>query len=511
MKIQSFSAVFKTALCISILLIIPNLAFAQKPGAFYFGDSDQNGIIEVPDLIALTTVLGNFANDDTVNYNGYPQSRYRQDLDGNGIIEIPDLIVLTGWVSGDFSTRPGSPDRVMLDADSVTVLPGVSVEVSAYALSPVSAGSQVRTGFGIIFKIDPSSTCTTAQIKGYDVAGGATVNAWRSNAAYHYTLQPGAPDNGRAKVQVNTNGCEYGSRVKLEVYIPDDDEAGVVPGRFPAKIAAGQFLKVTAATDDSYEENDTPGSAANISAPIVLPIGVSGCLHAVAVDNDYYNFTFGNYYNSAAFSLSSPNPSGNIDLCVRCSASSWQCSTNPGNNEAVTLFGSGLCTTDQSASISVTLVSGSDILYDLCWNVVSSCGDSYCSYQKNENSSNCPWDCACTCGDGFCENHTGSQPNNFCAENNPLTYTAYYFPMCDYPVPPNYCPADCGCGHSSCGDGYCDSYCGETSSNCVQDCACVCGDGVCSKNCTYCHGLAVNCSCNERSASGPGYCPADCP
>jgi len=175
MNIPGFSAVLKTALLISILLISSGLAHAQKSGAHYWGDADGNGIIEVPDLIALNTVLGNFANDDTVNYNGYPQSRYRQDLDGNGIIEVPDLILLNGWLGSTFDNRPGNPDRLFLNgSSSINLNLGDSVAISAYAISPLSMGSQVRTGFGVIFKIDPSGNCTTAQIKGYDVAGGAT-------------------------------------------------------------------------------------------------------------------------------------------------------------------------------------------------------------------------------------------------------------------------------------------------------------------------------------------------
>jgi len=242
----------KLSVCLFTFLIffLSFQALAQKAGVAYFGDADGNAIIEVPDLIALNTVLGDFSADDTLIYTGYPQSRYRQDLDGNDIIEVPDLILLNSWIPGDFSNRPGNPDRLLLDGSThLNLNLGDTITLSAYALSPVSAGSQVRTGFGVIFKIDPSSTCTTAKIYGYDVAGGATINAWRSNSAYHYTLKPDAPENGRASVRVNTNGCNSGQTIKVDVYIPDDSEAGVFPGRFPSKLEANLEFQVKAIID----------------------------------------------------------------------------------------------------------------------------------------------------------------------------------------------------------------------------------------------------------------------
>ena len=272
MALKNLNGLNKPASFLIILFcfLVSGLAHAQKPGAYYWGDADGNGIIEIPDLIALNTVLGNFGSDDTVNYNGYPQSRYRQDLDGNGIMEIPDLIVLNGWIPGNFSSRPGNPDQLLLDGDThLTLNMGDSITLSAYAISPVTAGSQVRTGFGVIFKIDASSTCTTAQIYGYDVAGGLTVNAWRSNSAYRYTLKPGAPDNGRARVRVNTNGCSGGQSVVIQVYIPDDSEAGVVLGRFPVKLSALQkiYLNVAALHDywvaNTVLRYSTPAGRAN--------------------------------------------------------------------------------------------------------------------------------------------------------------------------------------------------------------------------------------------------------
>ena len=284
------TSMIKLSACLSIfcILLLSLPAHAQKPGAHYFADADGNGVIEVPDLIALNTVLGYFSADDTLLYSGYPQSRYRQDLDGNGVIEIPDLIILNSWVPGDFSNNPGIPDRIILDGDThPNLIPGNSVTIAAYALSPIAAGSQVRTGFGIIFKIDPSSTCTTAQIRGYDVAGGATVNDWRSNSAYHYTLKPGAPDNGKASVRVNTNGCTGGQVIKIEVYIPDDIEAGVVPGRFPTKLSATQKFNVTVADvnpPDTFITANPPDPTNSQSAAFEFDCSTPPCTYECKLD-----------------------------------------------------------------------------------------------------------------------------------------------------------------------------------------------------------------------------------
>ena len=158
MSVLRLPAVLKTALSISILFLFSNLANAQKPGAYLWADSDGNGIIEVPDKITLNSILGGSGTDDS--YIGHPQSRFRQELDGNGIIEVPDLIILNSWLGGNFTNQPGTPDQLLLDGDTnVDLKLGDSVTLSAYALSPDAAGGKIRTGFGVIFKIDPSSTC----------------------------------------------------------------------------------------------------------------------------------------------------------------------------------------------------------------------------------------------------------------------------------------------------------------------------------------------------------------
>ena len=194
------SAIFLFAI---FLALFAPAAHAQKSGAFYWGDGDGRGSIAGPDLNVLYQVIANPGVNDASIYTGYPQSRYRQDLDGNGSIAGPDANIMYGWAAGNFTNQPGNPDRLLLDGNThPTVSIGDSVTLQAYALSPAAEGSALRTGLGVNFQII-GGTCTTgAEIYGYDVAGGATVNAWRNPSAYHYLPTRLAPDNGRAWVRV---------------------------------------------------------------------------------------------------------------------------------------------------------------------------------------------------------------------------------------------------------------------------------------------------------------------
>ena len=176
------------------------------------------------------------AVNDASIYVGYPQSRYRQDLDGNGSIGGPDAQVLYGWLAGNYSNRPGTPDRLLLDGTTnLNVQIGDSVTLQAYALAPAAQGSALRTGFGVNFSIT-GGTCTAgAEIYGYNIEGGATINTWRNPSAYHYLPTRLAPDNGRVWVKVRGSSCTYGQTTIIRVYIPDDLSAGVPQNRFPTE------------------------------------------------------------------------------------------------------------------------------------------------------------------------------------------------------------------------------------------------------------------------------------
>ena len=245
---------------ICALFLLAGLANAKKPGAQLYGDSDGNGVIEVPDLAVLNTVLQNPETEDSSVYVDSPQSRFRQDLDGNGVIEIPDLIILNSWVSGDFENNPGQPQFLLFESETLYLDVDGEVVLSATALSGDAWGRAIRTGFGVIFRISPTSTCHTAQLYGYDVAGGGTVNSWHNDKAFRYTSAPDSPEKGAATMRLRSNGCEEGQSIIVEAYIPDDIEANITPGRLKAKIYAD-------GTVTCHVDNTPPDTAITSSPP----------------------------------------------------------------------------------------------------------------------------------------------------------------------------------------------------------------------------------------------------
>jgi len=232
------------AAAVLVIFFFSGLAHAQLSGAFYWGDVDGNGGIGLPDYTGLAGIISNPGASDTATFTGYPQSRYRQELDGNGGIGLPDYTQLAGWVQSNYTNLAGNPDRLNLDQLEYNVDLGSSVVMSAYALSPASQGSALRTGWGVIFKINPSGSCTTAELYGYNTAGGSTVNAWRSSAAFHYTDRPQTPFNGKVTMKIRPTGCLAGQVIKVQVYIPDDDESKASGHRFPSQLAATSLISV---------------------------------------------------------------------------------------------------------------------------------------------------------------------------------------------------------------------------------------------------------------------------
>jgi len=99
------------------------------------------------------------------------------------------------------------------------------------------------------------------------------------------------------------------------------------------------------------------------------------------------------------------------------------------------------------------------------------------------------------CGDGVCQSECGETHSN--------------------------CPYDCPdpCKDIWCGDGICQSECGETASNCPQDCyvdpceSAWCGDGICQSECGE---TASNCPQDcyvdpcESIWCGDGICQSEC-
>jgi len=256
---------------VAFIFLFPILAHAQKPGSFYWGDSDMDGIISGNDYATVVSVYMDNTQNDADLYFGYPQSRYRQDLDGDGLISGADISFLESWFVGDWNTY-GAPTTLEW-AGTILGLTvgngqGNSVEVSAVSYSSAGAGHWPRTGFGIIFGIDPTSQCaSTVQIYGFDPVGGATVWAWRNPAAYDYQPSLLNPELGIAAVKVRAVGCALGSIIRLTAYIPGDMEY-LIPGqRFPARLT--------------------------ISSPTILEITVEqpGCLEITSVNLSPYNPT----------------------------------------------------------------------------------------------------------------------------------------------------------------------------------------------------------------------------
>ncbi len=207
--------------------------------------------------------------------------------------------------------------------------------------------------------------------------------------------------------------------------------------------------------EDIYEENDT------YDTPYDLGLWVeagSGCLSNTGIgisnDDDYYWFGFFSMVTSIDISLISGDTSGELDLCacevediVPAFCEPPGCSGTPGNNEKLSYY-INISPDSFSLDINVKLISGSPVLYDLCWTIQSSCGDGYCQTMEY-----CPNDCACECGDSLCSDNYSSSGE--CREA--------------IPGRSEYCPVDCGC-QGWCGDRYCDWYCGETRKNCPKDC-----------------------------------------
>jgi len=248
---------------VSFLFLIPILAHAQKPGSFYWGDSDMDGIISGNDYATLVSVYMDNSQDDAGLYFGYPQSRYRQDLDGDGLISGADISFLESWFVGDWNTY-GAPASLEWAGESVglTIDPAdtVGISISAISYSSAGAGHWPRTGFGIIFAIDPTSQCaSTAQIYGFDPVGGETVWDWRNPLGYDYQPTLQAPENGIASVKLRATGCTNGQVIRVKAYIPGDMEY-LIPGqRNPARLTVSSptILEITVSTGDTTPPETT--------------------------------------------------------------------------------------------------------------------------------------------------------------------------------------------------------------------------------------------------------------
>ncbi|NTX07549.1 MULTISPECIES: tenascin-X [Myxococcus] len=124
-----------------------------------------------------------------------------------------------------------------------------------------------------------------------------------------------------------------------------------------------------------------------------------------------------------------------------------------------------------------------------------------------------PWcePCAYICGDNFCDTAHG-ESSSTCPEDCASVPTCGDG-LCNNGETTWSCPSDCP--GTSCGDGICNG--GETTSTCPGDCPSnSCGDGLCNNGE---HGWSCPIDCPNTPPCGdficstgePTWCPQDCP
>ena len=162
-------------------------------GAYCFADSDGNGIIEVPDLVGLNSVLGGIPANWT---QVIPTNGDQMDLDGNGVIEVPDLILINSLIGGSLSGElPGQADAVNLESSqNVTTTVGQWTKLTVNLTSSASAGSQKRSGYGAIFYVSSTSSGGTGEFWGGDKASTS-----RSGGRWCTTLRM-VSEGGRSEI-----------------------------------------------------------------------------------------------------------------------------------------------------------------------------------------------------------------------------------------------------------------------------------------------------------------------
>ena len=119
-----------------------------------------------------------------------------------------------------------------------------------------------------------------------------------------------------------------------------------------------------------------------------------------------------------------------------------------------------------------------------------SCGDGVCNSSCGENSTNCPQDCGpsctneCSAGQHQCSGTSGRTCGNYDSDSC-LEWSSW-----------QNCDSQC----FSCGDGVCNSSCGENSTNCPQDCK-----PQCTNECSY----SGQHQCSGTSGRTCGYFDSD--
>jgi hypothetical protein len=212
------------------------------PGSFFFGDAqDCDGFIAGTDITAAQgTVIGL-----PTDYSGCrPSSSHVQDVDGDGFIAGNDVTTLKSWVIGFYNnpTSVGVPfDITLLTPETLPVQDGDSVRlISAWAGDNIAHGPVTpRTGWGMIFEIDPAGSCPNGELDGRDPVPAIIDPRDKyitSNSVFEYTSEMDAvPQGGAAEVLARyTGGCADGTTIEVIVRIPDDNEA--IPSKYRSPV-----------------------------------------------------------------------------------------------------------------------------------------------------------------------------------------------------------------------------------------------------------------------------------
>jgi hypothetical protein len=271
MRILGKSGGWVSCLTLAVFLALPALeaqaGLAGYPGSFFFGDAqDCDGFIQ-------GTIIGL-----AIDYSGCrPPSSHIQDVAGDGFVAANDVTVLKSWVIGLYGnpSSAGVPFGITLltPATAPVINAGDTVPISAWAGDNIAHGPVTpRTGWGMIFEIDPASSCPNLELDGRDPTPAIDDPRDKyitSNSVFEYTSEMDAlPQGGAAEVLARyTGGCAAGTTIDIIVRIPDDDEA----------IPAGQ------GNLGRFRNPEVPASPVQAAERIRVPVGASG-VTVIAID-----------------------------------------------------------------------------------------------------------------------------------------------------------------------------------------------------------------------------------
>jgi hypothetical protein len=186
-------------------------------------------------------------------------------------------------LSGNTLNSPGTPDVVWPVTYDVLIASTAGVDISAIAWD--NDYSSARSGWGVNFKIsDASGMCTDARLKSQD---GSTTEAAQ---VFAYT-GPGciASGNAYATVKLLPKTCPPGSRINVDVWIPDDIEAmGGPMGRLDNDIPGAEPVRAMVAggleKSGAYYIGDCDGDGVPTQADLY-------CLNDVLNGPPYPNYS----------------------------------------------------------------------------------------------------------------------------------------------------------------------------------------------------------------------------